>query len=209
MSLYALQAELHQLPEDHPAVLRAVVLQRLKGAVKVSEVRECIADLEAMAAGLEAEAVKRRGERVMDLLFIYTAILAKLHDARTWVCRYWLALVAVVAAVAISVALAAGSHLATLLVCGFVIQVCANVGVVWLLRRQQAALHRELFTAQAHHVWWANEARTKDEQLAVLAAENAQIRANLLAATEEKTVLRRWQNDQIAELIRGTREESP
>lgn len=54
MSLYALQAALHQLPEDHPAVLRAVVLQRLKGAVKVSEVRECIADLEAMAAALEA-----------------------------------------------------------------------------------------------------------------------------------------------------------
>lgn len=54
MSLYALQAALHQLPEDHPAVLRAVVLERLKGDVTASRVRECIADLEAMAAGLEA-----------------------------------------------------------------------------------------------------------------------------------------------------------
>lgn len=145
----------------------------------------------------------------MDLLFIYTAILAKLHDAREWTSRYWLAVVALVAAIAISVAVVAGPNLATLLVCGFVIQVCANVGVVWLLRRQQDAHHRELLTEQAHHAWWANEARTKDEQLAVLAAENARIKANLLAATEEKTVLRRWQNDQIAELIRGTREETP
>lgn len=61
MSIYALQAALHQLPEDHPAVLRAVVMERLKGALTVSVVDECIADLEALAAGLQAAQAQQSG----------------------------------------------------------------------------------------------------------------------------------------------------
>lgn len=47
-SLNRLMSELHQLPEDHPAVLRAVVVERLKGNVGVAEVRASIADLEML-----------------------------------------------------------------------------------------------------------------------------------------------------------------
>lgn len=58
MSLYELQAALHQLPEDHPAVLRAVVLERLNGRMTVAAVRECIADLGRLAAALDEMAAK-------------------------------------------------------------------------------------------------------------------------------------------------------
>lgn len=141
----------------------------------------------------------------MDPLFIYSAILDKLHDAREWACRYWLALVTVAAAVAISVALAAGPHVATLLVCGFIVQVAVNAGVLWMLGRRLQAVRRELDFERDSRLWWENYARSRDEHLSDKAEEIARLKVDLLAATEEKTALRRWQEQAIT----GTPEVTP
>lgn len=54
MTMSGLQAALHQLPEDHPSVIRATVLARLQGAVGASEIRNCISDLERLLQVMEA-----------------------------------------------------------------------------------------------------------------------------------------------------------
>ena len=62
MSLYDLMSALHQLPADHPAVLRSVVLERLKGDVRLADIHQSIADLQVLAARMQAMA-SESGER--------------------------------------------------------------------------------------------------------------------------------------------------